>query len=266
MNAIGILQGRLSNGRGKAQSFPGKDWCAELERARRLGFSALEWLVTDEPNPIYTDAGLREIQLQARRHSLAIPSLCADYLQSCPLDNEEAGHRLAELLRRAFRIGVTTVLVPVFARGGLNDTLLYYLREPLEMAERLRMTLALETDESAYTMADWIARARSNALGIYYDTGNAAANGYAIEREIGAIEPYLAGIHIKDKDAYGRNVPLGTGIAPLDLFLHALKRVRYDKPLILETTAGNDWQANARANLGYLCARMGDGAREHAYT
>lgn len=271
MYAVGIMQGRLSPRRERVQSFPADAWKLEFERARALGFEAIEWLVTNErgtENPIWHDAGIEEIGALAVMHRLTVPSVCADYLIAQPLASQSSCNQLEELIGRAARVGAGVVLIPLLDAASVrSDTqkaaLLARLKGPLATAATHGVSLALESDLPIEEVCALAATADQPALGIYYDTGNAAALGYDIVKEIVSAGPYLRGVHIKDRVRGGPNVPLGEGDVDFGPFLSALASTNYAGPLILETTVGDDWQANARSNLAFVLrglAQVGAGA------
>jgi hexulose-6-phosphate isomerase len=265
-NRIGIMQGRLSGPRATLQSFPWRDWREEFVRARALGFGAIEWLFDAEDhqrNPIWSEAGIDDICSQIQETGIAVPSLCASYFLHHPFFRVSESERrssvgiLNELVRRASRLSARVILLPVLEAAGIHARseraqLLESLREALDLAQIHGIALALETDLPAPEQIALAAEAQHPALGLYYDTGNATAEGHDIAVDIQVIAPFLCGVHIKDRPHGGPNVALGTGDADFDTFFPTLRSLGYEGPLILETTPGDDYLENARRNLEFV--------------
>ena len=78
---VGIMQGRLSNkNRMPLQSFPWDTWEKEFERANKIGFNQIEWLIdgtNDEENPIASAKGRNQILFLAKKYKISIRSICA---------------------------------------------------------------------------------------------------------------------------------------------------------------------------------------------
>src|SRR6478736_2309064 len=80
---IGVMQGRLSpRPENRLQAFPHQTWPEEFAKAKRLGFSYLEWIYEAEraeENPIASSAGRAAIRACATESGLPVGSVCADY-------------------------------------------------------------------------------------------------------------------------------------------------------------------------------------------
>src|ERR1039458_10455362 len=88
-HTYGIMQGRLSPPEdGRFQSFPRNSWREEFPRAREAGLDYIEW-IHDEygrtANPIFSEAGLVEVDALKREHCIATPALCGDWFMDFPL-------------------------------------------------------------------------------------------------------------------------------------------------------------------------------------
>ena len=211
------MQGRLSPSRARLQSFPWSDWREEFARARALGFEAIEWLfdAEDHPqNPLWSEAGIHEICSQMRETGITVPSVCANYFLHHPFFRVSESERrtsvgiLNGLVRRASRLGSHVILLPVLEAAGIHQRseraqLLESLREVFDLAQAHALALALETDLSAPEQVALVMEAQHPALGIYYDTGNATAQGDDIAADIQVVAPLLRGVHIKDRPRGG---------------------------------------------------------------
>jgi sugar phosphate isomerase/epimerase len=84
-------------------------------------------------------------------------------------------------------------------------------------------------------------------LGVYYDVGNAAYQGFDPVAEILKLGEHIMQIHVKEIGA-----EMGQGKLDFPAIFAAIKRVGFDGYLVLETHAGDDPAANAARNLAFV--------------
>ncbi len=251
---------------GRLQAFPWSSWRGEFDRARACGFDAIEWLFEAErfeENPLWAQTGVDEINRCVRASSIPVSSVCADYFMAHPFFRVSSAARtesvrvLERLIARAASVGARTVLIPVLEAGEVRtteegDVLLEALRRPCEAAGRAGIRLGLETELPASEYLALVENGGHPSLGVYYDTGNAAAKGFAIENDVAMLGARLVGVHVKDRPLAGASVPLGRGAASFAPFFEALRSARYSGPLILQSTSDDDYLAAARAHLAFV--------------
>ena len=267
MNEIGIMQGRLSPPvTGRLQAFPWSAWEQEFHRARACGFDTIEWLFEAEgaeQNPIWAETGLERIRRQMEITGIRLHSLCADYFMAYPLfrvSEQERAHNasvLNKLILQAARVGIRTILLPVLEVTNIRtdaekDQLIESLCEPLSLALEQGIRLGLETELSAGEYRGLVEQCNHPALGVYYDTGNAASKGYDVAADIRALHAFLLGVHIKDRKRGGPSVSLGQGDVNFDAFFRALAEVGYTGPVTLQTAFSEDYLGIARAHLKFV--------------
>lgn len=272
MNPIGIMQGRLSPASGtRAQVFPLETWRTEFTLAAECGFSCLEWLVTAddfERNPLFHARGVEDIRALTRATGIRIATVCADFLISEPLLRVPASARRRSAARfdlvceAAQRLGAQVVVAPL-----LEDNEPRTLRERAEVAAALAepvsrlagrgLRLAIESVMPSSELRAWIDDWQSAAVGVCYDSGNAAAAGYHARADLRELAAVVCAVHIKDRLRHGGSVPLGSGHADFDAVFAALAGAGYTGPLILETPVGADALASAQANAAFVRPRAG---------
>jgi L-ribulose-5-phosphate 3-epimerase len=267
MNPIGIMQGRLSPpDPRRIQAFPWRTWQAEFIHARECGFDTLEWLFEDEgygQNPIRSEDGIAEIQKCITESGVQVRTCCADYFMPHPFFRVNEEERLCSievlerLIAQVARVGVQTILVPVLEVCEIRNEqeealLLESLRKPLDLAAGLGVRLGLETELDAAHYRRLVESARHPALGVYYDTGNNAAQGHDIAEDAQALSDLLVGVHVKDRKRGGPTVLLGQGDADLGGFFRATKQASYSGPVILQTAFGPDYLGIAKRHLDYV--------------
>lgn len=266
MNQIGIMQGRLSpRPKHRLQTFPWNCWQEEFQLARNCGFDTIEWLFeADEyrSNPLWTNE-VGTIERLIAETGVKVNSVCADYFMQNPLfvEPKSASRRnvavLNELIEKSARIGVRVILIPVLEISELRTEsdrvrLLENLQAPLRLAEELNIKIGLETELPADEYRILILQGNHEALGVYYDSGNAAAKAYDIASDIRELGPLTCGIHIKDRKRGGASVRLGQGDAKFKEFFQTLKSINYEGPLVLQTAFGDDHVGDAKSQLAFV--------------
>ena len=271
MSAIAIMQGRLCpKAPGQLQSFPWDCWPEEFDRARDLGFDAIEWLF-DAPrwseNPICSAAGRREITRLTAGAGVAVSSVCAHWSTAGSLASPDLAVRaravgiLRDLREHCVQLGIRVVVLPCLEHGSLRAA---GARERTAQALRAALgrdeggpRVALETDLPAHELAAFLGETGLKELGVCCDLGNATAQGLDPAHELRALAEQLLEVHVKDRTQAGISVPLGTGDTPLASALALLGELSYSGPLVLETPVEDDWHAAAQRNRGYV--------RKHAF-
>lgn len=270
------MQGRLSpSPSGRTQTFPWTSWEAEFPRARHCGFDAIEWLFEAdgfERNPLWTEGGRDALLHASTESAVRVRSVCAHYFMAHPFFrvSDEARSRsvavLDVLIDAASATGISTILIPVLEVAELRTKseeveLLQCLEDPLDRAAARGIRIGLETELPASEYRRLVEGARHAALGVYYDTGNAAAKGFDAAEDIATLGHLLCGVHLKDRTVGGPSVPLGNGAVDFDAVFSALSVARYTGPLVIESTSGDDYVEQARAHQTFVSERLGATAR-----
>ena len=261
------MQGRISPPPpGRLQAFPLATWEGEFSRARALGFDFIEWIFEDErheENPLFSKAGRRRITELAGEHGVQVASVCADYFMPHPFFRVSSGDRqysidmLRSLIESCAEIGATLILVPVLEVSAIReerevDELAEALTACLPAAHAAKVRLGLETELPVAQYAGLIERIGNEAVGAYYDIGNAASQGYDCASDIRTLGASIYGLHIKDRVRDGVSVPLGQGAADFPSIFNALHDISYRGRGVLQTAFGPDYMAFARTHLRFV--------------
>lgn len=249
------MQGRLSpRPPDRLQVFPGEAWPQELDRAARLGFEFVEWLLlprAEGENPLDTAAGRAEIRRQATAARVPVVSVCAVRLMTEPLG------QLPEVLRAAAEVGASRVLVPLLERAHVRtpereDAALAVLEACLPEAARLGLSLVLELDLSGEDSARLLRRLGSPRARVCYDTGNATALGLPIATDVRPLLPWLGEVHAKDRLVGGPSVRLGDGHADFPGFFATLSAGSWSGDVVLEHFFATDPEGDGRQALRFV--------------
>ena len=248
-------------------------------KAKALGFDGIEFGLQSEcssegtawefrrnstyaEDPLWTGEGdLRQALKEASdKTGVEARSLCLhllNYRENSPA-SEDAAHRvkarqiLEGAMEACHEIGASVILVPFFGTATLEtreqmDQLVSEMRSYAPLAESLGVCLALETTLDAPTTCDILEEIHSEAVQVYFDTGNTAGRGYDILREIQYLGGRIVQVHIKDSPA----IPsLENGRVDFRRVIQTLQGIGYQDYLVLELPTLDD--ETMQASLSYL--------------
>ena len=161
------------------------------------------------------------------------------------------------ITRWSIQVGVKSILIPVLEISEIRTPeekalLLQSLKGPLHLAEQKNISLGLETELPAEQYLALVEDSHSPALGVYYDTGNNAAQGHDIAADARLLGPHLTGIHVKDRKRGGSSVLLGQGDADFRGFFTVVKEAGYIGPVILQSAFGTNYLEIARRHRQFV--------------
>lgn len=264
-NPIGIIQGRLTASGGKLQCFPYGKWKEEFFVARSLGFDCIELIVERKlgaPNPLWDAQGVRELIAVSKESGVRAFSLCDDQIMDAGLlagDGEEARgcfETLVRLIGQLKLLGASRLVLPFLEEASVKEnreaflSVRSYLEKLLPIAEEAGVEIMLENDLPTPMLKDLVSTT-GGKIGVCYDTGNRTWFGFHPGEEIVELGSLIRHVHIKDKDAEGKNVMLGTGTVDFQAVFSGLRKIEYDGPLILETSRGQEDVQAGRENLAF---------------
>jgi len=264
--SLGIMQGRLSAPEdGRFQAFPRGSWREEFGRAKAAGLEYIEWIhdaygaAPDESgraaNPIFSEAGLAEMDALKAEFGIATPALCGDWFMDFPLvrcSAEELAERerhLHELIPIAARIGARKVVLPFVDQSKMvgeaeKASVREVLRRALPVAERHGVELHLEADFGPAEFAAFLAEIEHPMLKVNWDSGNSSGLGYVATEEFAAYGERVGSVHLKDRyrkpEGGIETRPLGTGSADFENVFRAIRSIGYRGGLTLQVARGVD--------------------------
>ncbi len=260
------MQGRLSaKPPALLQSFPYANWEDEFSRARRLGFSSIEWLYDkhfDEDNPLMSLAGREKIKRLMAANSISVDSICAHAFIDGSLGQfgEHALTSFGKLIETCAEMRIRRVVLPLIEGSSMRHLedwkrFIARLRPQIEYLQENGLELLLESDWPQAKLVSMLSEAQFPAISLCYDVGNRVADGFDPCQEFTEIAGLVGEVHIKDRSIGGASAPLGQGDVDFDKFLSLIDLHKH--PLVLETPVGEDWEASANANLVFVQERVG---------
>ena len=245
---LGIMQGRLSPMEGEAMQFFPKNYYKEFLKAQDLGLDEIEAVFAGADgfgNAMLSDPqGFMQAVYCAK---LKMKSVLADYFIKYPLSMDNA-FLLSYMLMQVRLAGGELVEVPFIENSAINEKTRQGFIDALSScrwtAQASKCRIAIETDLPPEEVLSFIKDANRDlnnpVIGANYDTGNSAALGYDMEKELDILGPYIFNIHIKDRPLGGKTCPLGTGAVDFPKFFRKLKQIGYKGSLILQAARSLD--------------------------
>jgi L-ribulose-5-phosphate 3-epimerase len=261
---FGIMQGRLSPPEdGRFQSFPRNNWREEFGRAHEAGLDYIEWIhdaygegkdsTGRISNPIFSEAGLAEMDALKREHHIATPALCGDWfmdiplIRCSPLERVRREKHLHELIPIAARIGASRIVLPFVDNSKIKgeyekQTVIEILKRALPIAEQHSVELHLEADFKPEEFAAFLERIPHPMLKVNWDSGNSSGLGYVATEEFAAYGDRIGSVHIKDRyrkpEGGVETRPLGAGSADFDDVFQAIASIGYKGGFTLQVARG----------------------------
>ncbi len=261
---IGIMQGRLSPPEdGRFQSFPRESWREEIARAREAGLDYIEWIhdaygegkntAGEVGNPIFSEAGLAEMDELKAKHGIRTPALCGDWFMDVPLircspaERERREAHLHALIPVAARIGADRMVLPFVDNSKITgdyekQQVLDILKRALPIAEENEVELHLEADFGPEEFHAFLSRLEHPYLKVNWDSGNSSGLGYVASEEFAAYGRRIGSVHIKDRfrkpEGGIETRPLGTGSADFDDVFKAIRSIDYKGGFTLQVARG----------------------------
>ncbi|MEM7348700.1 MAG: sugar phosphate isomerase/epimerase family protein [Chloroflexota bacterium] len=257
MNALGIIQGRLSQPTdGQIQSFPVNSWQEEFHQARDLGLDCIEWVydtATYQDNPLLTEQGVQEIQQLTKKTGVKVWSVCGDYFRDYPLirvDQETLEQRLqalSTLIVQCQKAAIGRIMLPFVDHAAISTDAEFQqavdaLTMILPFAQAHDIVITLETALPPEKFKALLAAVNHRALAVTYDIGDRVSLGGNVAEEITLLRPWLELVHLKDRLTGGTTVPPGNGDANFGEAFGALANLNYGGPFILQFARGETGQ------------------------
>ena len=223
--------------------------------AKELGIEGVQ--VSYQPsggNSLAVRANRPRFLAAAKEAGVAISSFCIGQLNSHPLaTTPEAEGWVADCLEAMEEMDIEVVLIPFFGNADMNQhkehqpLVIEKFKRLAPIAERKKKILAIESRLSAEDHLKMINVIDSDAVRVYYDTGNSHQMGYDIFHEMKLLgRRMIPEVHIKDR------VRLGTGEIDFTEVWATLQKINYEGWLVLEGSVTGDWRESQAANAQFV--------------
>ena len=248
---FGIVQGRLTvPPNGQLQWFPQDSWQNEFSTAEKVGIQFIELLTERQfnpNNPFWTESGRTKLKAVNEKTGRWLYSSCTDYIiDHSILDDptRETKKHVQKFLKASTDLGCKVVVLPLLEQSDLNTSTLRamvpIICELAQYAANLQILICIESLLEGKFLRQFLEQVNEANVKCVFDTGNRVVDNPDLAPEIRMLGDWIAHVHIKDKNASGENVLLGTGRVNFLEVFKALKEINYNGPLVFETTRGTD--------------------------
>ena len=225
---------------------------ALLHYSCKLGLAGVEPMIgaPDCEYLSWTDAQVGQFLQHVGQVRVTVPSVALGaFNEDDSLVDPAGAQRAQDLILRSLKfthaVGAAVMLLCTYFRSHPDtpqkkDALVAVLKKVAPAARELGVTIALESPLPADELAQIVRAASSETIGVYYDVGNSIYLGFDVLADIRALGPLIRAMHLKDTAAMLGDSHLGKGRLDLPGTMQALKEIRYDGWLMLETPSGNE--------------------------
>ena len=246
---FGIMQGRLlPKFKNRYQAHPLGYWKDEFTISKEIGLSYIEFILDHndyEKNPLITDLGINEIVNIIQKTGIGVRSICADIFMEAPLHSENISisntskEILLKLIENSAKLGITDIVIPCVDQSTLKgeadqNRLIENLTEPIKLANKRKINLALETDLAPIPFLNLLNKLDADVVKVNYDIGNSASLGFDIFEEFKLYGNRISDIHIKDRVLGGGSVVLGAGNANFKSFFQVFSKIDFKGPIVMQ--------------------------------
>jgi L-ribulose-5-phosphate 3-epimerase len=229
--------------------------------AKKIGFDGIEYCIGGDykTSLLWQSGGPERLKALADKDGMEISSLSPGVFASLNPVVSEAEKRaegiemLSYTIQVCPKVNTDLILVPMFPRDMADwkeetwKMLVDGFKPLAEVAEKHKVTLALETTFSAEQLLLIMDRVGSEYIKVYYDTANCANRGFDVPAELRQLNKKIGMIHIKDTDGK----MLGEGRVDFKGAKQAMRDIGYDGYLVLETPSGDNPKDAAARNLAF---------------
>jgi sugar phosphate isomerase/epimerase len=237
-----------------------KPWCELFDEAARLGFEGVELdlnIDTYLNSEVWSECGRKALLERRQRTGVEIPSIClasTAMLMTDPATHDQGVQAVADLRRFCDELGAKIILFPMILQGGEEQSFALWrdgfkavFAQTAGCAAKVGMESVGRLGRSAEQLLALMKAVGSPDLGVYYDVGNAAYQGFDNVSEMTALGKHILQIHVKEIGA-----EMGEGKLCFPELVATMRKIGFDGYLVLETNAGDDPAANAARNLAFV--------------
>ncbi len=179
-----------------------------FEVAKEIGLNGIQVNMGSEKNDLHMrQSALQQAYLaEAKRTKIKIASLAIGELNNVPYKSDPRTEQwVDDSIDVAKALGVNVILLAFFSKNDLRndpagvEEVIQRLKRVAPKAERLGITLGIESYLSAEEHLDIIQRVGSKSIKVYYDFRNSADAGYDVIKEIKLLgRDTICELHIKE--------------------------------------------------------------------
>ena len=213
----------------------------ELQYFKKNKIKYIEWVASHEnltANPIYQKEKVFFIKKECKKNRVKVRSIDAQFFVKKPIykgniiDRNKSFQNIKKIFINSQLLNIKYFIIPALENAKLNTErkkkILINLVKNLLKYIKKKNYILIESDLTPKKIRSLINKINSKNVGINYDTGNSAGNGYFFKDEKKYFK-FVKNIHIKDKKFKGKSVKLGKGDFDFKNFFKYLKNINYSR-------------------------------------
>ena len=253
---FGITQGRLTDTKKNIlQKFP-KNWKKEFDYLNKTPLDYIEFFLEKKinlNNPIWTSDGRKKINKFVKKTKLKYSIVCDNYIINKDLKSKRILEYYSQLLLSVKKINCKLLIVPLesinFKKVDEYNSVIEFIKKIHLISKKLDVNLSFEFNEDISVFRKIIKDTKIINLKITFDTGNFFIKNKNLLNSLKQYQKYINHVHLKDRDKFGNNVVLGTGLINFPKIINFLKLRNYNKCLTFETHRGENAILTAKKNF-----------------
>ncbi|WP_440677353.1 sugar phosphate isomerase/epimerase family protein [Candidatus Pelagibacter sp. HIMB1587] len=256
---FGIMQGRLSESKKGKLHFLPKKWKIEYDRLNEVNLDYIELFTTKfkDHSPIWNENN-SILKKKINQTNLKKIILCDNYVFKKSLISITYKNYFKKIIKKLSPFPNSVLLIPIenllFEKKNYKK-LLKVVNYFLINSKKKDIEISFEVQVDLKTILKFKKDLKNKLFKITFDTGNIFLinkNNKSLENYLENTKNFINHIHLKDRDALGNNVVLGTGLINFKNILKYLKKTNYNKTFTFETNRGNHYLTTAKNNLALV--------------
>ncbi len=253
---FGITQGRLTNTKKNTlQKFP-NNWMKEFEYLNKTNLDYIELFLENKfnpNNPIWSQSGQNKLKKLVKKTRLKYSIVCENFIINKDLKSTKIIKYYENLFLSLKKINCKLLIVPLegvnFKKIEDYNSVIKFIKEINLMSKKANIDLSFEFNDEVRIFRKIVKDTNIIDLKITFDTGNFFLKNKNLIKSLNHYFNYTNHVHLKDRDKFGKNVVLGTGLINFFEIITILKKRKYKKCLTFETHRGKNAILTANQNL-----------------
>ena len=256
---FGIMQGRLTIAKNNILQKLPSNWEKEYDNLSAVKLDYIEIFTTKyrDKSPIWK-SNPKFLQKKILSTNLKRLILCDNFILESNVLESKYKKYFNLLIKKTKLFNNSLLVIPldkVLFNDGHYRLVVKKIINLIRISKRNNTVVSFEIDISLSRILKLIKDVNSKNFKITFDTGNIFLlknnNKYLLNYFM-KIKNRINHIHIKDRNIFGDNVILGSGLVNFQMFFNAIKKIKYNKTLTFETHRGKNPIKTAKNNISFI--------------
>lgn len=253
------MQGRLSKVKNGILQFLPKNWKKEYDLLNKINLDYIELFTTKfkDQSPIW-NTNNKILKKKINQTNLKKIILCENYIFKKNLLSNNYKNYFNKLIFQLAKFENSLIILPLenkYFKSKNYKKLLNSTSYFIDRSKSKGVQISFEINCELKVILKFKKDIRNNLFKITFDTGNI----FLINKKNKNLENYILKtinfinhVHLKDRNHYGDNVVLGTGLINFKNIMKILKKNKYNKTFTFETNRGDNFLNTAKNNLKFI--------------